>query len=245
MKVLRSSALFALLAGLGLALPAFAQAPNAPLGVVVSPVSAHIGNSAASDGATVYSGDFLSTDDGGSLLVRIGAISVELQSSSSAHLYRAPYGAVLELNSGSVVYSTPGNAAQNVVIVASDVRVTPVLDKQDLGRVSVDDPCNVTVQAERGQADVRVGSESRLVEEGKAYRVRAENSISYRKYLSPEDPDYHKYHEHKPCAAAYQTAKGRPPISGGHSPFLYVVIGTGIAVTAIPVAEAFESPNRP
>ena len=245
MNHLRSSSILTFLCALGFALTASAQTANAPLGVVVSPVSAYIGNSDASEGATVYSGDYLSTRDGGSLLVRIGTLSVQLQGSSSAHIYRAPYGAVLELNSGTVVYSTPGNPAQNVVIVASDVRVTPVADRPDYGRVSIDDPCNVTVQAERGQANVRVGSESRLVEEGKAYRVRAENSISYSKYLSPEDADYHKYHQHKPCAAAYQTAKGHPPIAGGTSRFLYLAIGATAAATAIPIAKALESPNRP
>lgn len=248
MKIARYLTLLVLLVSLGFALPLLAQdqpAAPAPLGLVARAVSAHLGNAPASEGATVYSGDYLLTDNDGSLLVRVGAISVELQSSSSAHIYRAPYGAVLELNSGSVVYSTPGSAAQNVVIVASDVRATPVLNLADFGRVSIEDPCNVTVQSQRGEVNVRVGSESHLVEAGKAYRVRAENSISYRKYVSPEDADYHDYHEHKPCAAPWQTAKGRAPISGGQSHFLYVAAGTVALVSGLAISEALESPNRP
>src|SRR5208283_2904845 len=142
------------------------------------------------------------------------------------------------------VYTTPGGG-QNVVIVASDVRITPVLSLGDVGRVSIDDPCNVTVQSQHGQADVHVGSESHIVEQGKAYRVRAENSISYRKYLSPEENDYHDFHEHKPCAADYQTIKGHSPIAPGQSRFLYVAIGTTVVLTTIPIVKAFESPNRP
>jgi len=228
---------------LGCGLPALAQAPNAPLGLVASAKSAKIGNSAASDGATIYSGDYISTDDGGGMLVRVGQLSIELQSNSSAHIYRAPYGAVVELNRGSVLYTTPGGG-QNVVIVASDVRVTPVLSFADYGRVSIDDPCNVTVQSERGKVDVRVGSESRLVEAGKAYRVRAENSISYRKYLSPDADEYHNYHDHTPCAA-YHAAKSHGPIAPGQSHFLYVAAGTAATLTILGVSEALESPNRP
>ena len=235
---------FAASASVCLAAPSSQQAPNAPLGIVGTASSARIGNSAAAEGTTVYSGDFLSADNHGSLLVRIGTLSIQLEGSSSAHIYRAPYGAVLELNSGSVVYSTTG-IAPKIVIVASDVRATPDAGMPDVGRVSLDDPCNVTVQSQKGQVDVRVGRESREVEEGKAYKVHAENSISYRKYLSPDDDDYHRYHEHTPCAAAYQTVKGRPPIAPGQSRFIYLAGGVAGVITILTVSEALESPNRP
>jgi hypothetical protein len=220
-----------------------AQSATPALGVVTKATAAHIGNAAAGEGATVYSGDYLSTDDNGVLQVRVGSLSLELQSNSSAHIYRAPYGAVVELNRGSALYTTPGGH-ENLVIVASDVRVTPVLAIADFGRVSIDDPCKVTVSSERGQADVHVGSESKLLEQGKAYRVAAENSLSYRDYLSPDDDDYHRHHEHKPCAA-YDTMKGHPPIAGGQSRFLYVAIGAVALVGALTIPKAFESPNRP
>jgi hypothetical protein len=111
---------------------------------------------------------------------------LDLQSSSAVHIYRAPYGAIVELNRGSVVYTTPGGQ-QNLVIVASDVRVTPVLSEADFGRVTMDDPCNVTVYSQRGETNVQVGSENRTVEQGKAYRVRAENEISYRKSVLSQE----------------------------------------------------------
>jgi len=222
---------------------AHAQGATPALGIVVKSSVAHIGNAAAADGATVYSGDYLSTDDNGAMQVRVGSLSLELQSNSAAHIYRAPYGAVVELNRGTAIYTTPGGH-ENLVIVASDVRVTPVLSMADFGRVSIDDPCRVTVSSERGQVDVRVGSESKLVEQGKAYRVAAEDSISYRDYLSPDDNDYHSHHEHKPCAA-YETVKGHAPIAPGQSRFLYVAIGAVALIGALTIPEAFESPNRP
>lgn len=233
-----------ILLALGTRLRAQTQAGAVPLGLIAKAVSAHVGNGAATEGATIFSGDYLSTDDSGSLQVRAGALAVELQPNSAAHIYRAPYGVVVELNRGSVLYTTPGGA-ENVVVVASDVRVTPVLTLADFGRVSIEDECNVDVQSEKGQTNVQSGSESKLIEQGKSYRVRAENSLNYREYVSPDDNDYHRYHEHKPCAAAYQTWKTARPIAGGSSKFLYLAGATAVIVTTIPIIKASESPSRP
>jgi len=244
MKILKLLTFAAFLGIVCAMVPGLARAQNTPLGLVAKAVNAHIGGSAATEGTTVYSGDVLSTDDSGVLLIRVGGLALELQNNSTAHIYKAPYGAVAELNHGSIVYTTPGGH-ENVVIVASDVRVTPVLNLADFGRVSIEDECNVSVQSQKGQADVRSGSESHLVEQGKAYRVRAENSVSYTKYLSPEADDYHKYHGHKPCAAEYQTVKGHTPIVGGQSHFLLVVGAAATVATIIPIIYAFESDNKP
>jgi len=219
------------------------QKQTQPLGMVAKAVKAQVGSADLSEGATVFSGDYLSTGDGGSLLVRFGTLSLELEPNSAAHVYRAPYGVVAELDRGTAVYSTPGNQ-QNLVIVASDVRVTPELTLSDLGSVSIDNPCNVTVHSQRGQANVSTGTESKLVEEGKAYRVTAENEVSYREYVSPDTNDYHSYHAHKPCAPV-KMAKGKPPVAAGQSRFLLVTAVVAGAATGIAVWKAYESASRP
>jgi len=228
-----------------LSVAALAQTPpaNPSLGLVAKSVSGHIGDAAAPEGATVYSGDYLSTEDTGSMLIRVGPLSLELQGSSAVHIYRAPYGAIVELNRGTVIYTTPGTG-QNIVIVASDVRVTPVLSLADLGRVSMDNPCEITVYSQRGQVNVQVGSESHLIAEAKAYRVHAINELSYREYVSPDASDYHHYHDHRPCAPL-EMVKGKPPIAPGQSRFLYVAAGVVGIATVLGVDEALESPNRP
>jgi len=241
----RSPLLLALILSLGLASPLLAQTQpqNPALGIIVRSTQASIGNAAASDGASIYSGDYLSTEDNGSLLVRVGALSVELESSSGLHIYRAPYGAVIELNRGSVIYTTPGGK-ENLVIVASDVRITPDASLADFGRVTIENPCEITVYSQRGQANAKAGKETHLVEEGKAYRVRAENRISYREYLSPEDADYHRYHEHEPCAPL-ETLHTHFPAAPAQSHFLLataVLIGVG---GGIGVYKAMESPDKP
>jgi hypothetical protein len=245
MKITRRILLVGLAMVAGGFSPAHAQTQtaNPPLGLVVRALKAHVGNTTLMDGSTLYSGDFLSTEDGGAVLVRMGSLSLELQGSSAAHVFRTPYGAIAELDRGTAIYTTPGGR-ENLVIVASDVRVTPVLAVADFGRVTIDDPCNVSVYSQKGQADVQVGSESHFVEEGRAYRVRAENAINYREYVSPEDSDYHNYHAHKPCAPV-QMVKGHAPIAPGQSRFLLVASIVVGAATIIAVSEALESPSRP
>jgi hypothetical protein len=244
-KSVRSPFLAMLALSLASAAPLLAQsgAATPALGLIIKSVAASVGNGAASDGASIYSGDYLSTGDNGSLLVRVGPMSVELQASSALHIYSAPYGAVIELNRGSVIYTTPGGK-ENLVIVASDVRVTPDPSLPELGRVTIDNPCEITVYSQRGQASAKVGSESHTVEEGKAYRVRAESKISYREYLSPDADNYHRYHEHEPCAPV-EMVKGHLPIAPATSHFLLVsgaLIGVGAGIATW---KALESPDRP
>jgi hypothetical protein len=219
------------------------QTQGLALGLVAKAQNAQVGNAPLTEGSTIYSGDYLSTGNEGSLLIRIGPLSLNLETSSAVHIYRTPYGAIVELDQGSVVYTTPGTG-ENIVVVANDVRVTPAVSIPDLGRVSINDPCNVTVYSQRGQADVKSGSESHFVEEGKAYRVRGENEISYRQYVSPADSDYHNYHVHKPCAPI-EMVRGHAPIAAGQSRFLLVTAVVVGAATGIGVWKALESPNRP
>jgi hypothetical protein len=242
MKIARVLALF-VFACCGSPLLAQSSSQTPALGLVARSSGGQIGNVAATEGTTVYSGDYLNTSDSGSLFVRIGALSLELEASSGAHIYRAPYGAVVELNHGAAVYSTPGNR-ENLVIVASDVRVTPALSAPQLGRVSIDDPCNLTVYSQRGQANVQVGSESRVVEQGKTYRVRALYQLNYRKYLSPDDDDYHRYHEHSPCAPL-EMSKSTLPIGPGQSHFEIATSAIISGIAIVMIHEALESPDRP
>ncbi|HYA62266.1 MAG TPA: hypothetical protein VED66_03635 [Candidatus Sulfotelmatobacter sp.] len=244
-QVIRSSSFTALIFMLGLVSPLLAQsqAQNPALGLVTKSAGGFIGDAPAPDGSSVYSGDYLSTEENGALYVRVGALSFQLEPSSALHIYRAPYGAVVELDRGSVIYTTPGTK-ENLVIVASDVRVTPELSLSDLGRVTIDNPCEITVYSQRGQADVLAGKESRNVEEGKAYRVRALNQVTYRRYLSPDDTDYHRYHDHEPCALQ-DMASGHAPIAAAHSRFLLVTAALVGGATGVAIWKVYESPDKP
>ena len=217
---------------------------NAPVGMVTKAQSARVGSSDAPEGTTIYSGDYLSTAAEGILQVRVGNLTLEFKGDSAAHIFRATYGAIIALNQGSVTYNKPGGQP-NVVIVASDVRITPVVTTAGAGSVSMVDRCNLLIQSKRGQIYVQVGSQSQLVEQGKAFRVRPLSSVSEHSPVSPDADNYHGSHSHEPCAGPTQAFKGRPPKPPSYSPFTAVVIGGTILITAIAVHEALESPNRP
>jgi hypothetical protein len=222
-----------------------AAAPaNTAVGVVTKSLSAHLGNSPGTEGATVFSGDYLSTDPGGILQVRVGNLSIEMQASSAGHIFQAPYGVIVTLNRGTLAYNKPAGQP-NVVIVASDVRITPVVSQASTGRVSVDDPCNLMIQSQRGQASVQVGSASQLVEQGKAFRVRPISSVSERTSVSPDADNFHESHQHQPCQGPTQTLNHQPPKPPSFSPFTAVAVGGAIVGTIIPLVIAFESPSRP
>ncbi|HTS30924.1 MAG TPA: hypothetical protein VMH81_33865 [Bryobacteraceae bacterium] len=245
MKTVRLLAFFLCIVMAGTLIPARSQAQsqNPALGLVGKSSNGRIGNLVTTEGSTVFSGDHLNTPENGTLLVRVGGLSLELQASSSAHIYRAPYGAIVELNRGTVIYNTPGTE-ENLVIVASDIRVTPAATVPDMGRVTIDDPCDITVYSQRGRVTVQAGSETRVMEEGKAYRVRALNNIGYNKFLSPDDDDYHRFHEHRPCAPV-EMVKGRPPVAPGQSHFLLVSAALIGGATGVGLWKALESPDRP
>lgn len=219
-------------------------AENAPLGMVTKTLSAHIGTSNSSEGTTIYSGDYLSTDADGVLQVRVGNLAIDLKGGSSAHIFRASYGVIVALNRGTLAYNKPGGQP-NVVIVASDVRITPVVSGASSGRVSVDDPCNLMIHSQLGQVYVQVGSASQLVEKGKAFRVRPISSVSERTSVSPDADNYHESHQHQPCQGPAQTFNNHPPKPPSFSPFTAVAVGVGIVGTTIPIVVALESPSRP
>jgi hypothetical protein len=85
-----------------------------PLGLIARAQKAHIGEPALTQGSTIYSGNYVSTEDVGAVLIRIGESSLELQSASAAPVYRTPYGAVVELNHGTAFFTTPGGHEMRV-----------------------------------------------------------------------------------------------------------------------------------
>jgi hypothetical protein len=220
------------------------QPQTQPLGIIGLSRNAFIDNAEASVGDSVFSGDSLSTRENGNLQLRVGSVSLYLGVSSAAHIYRAPYGAVVELNRGAAVYVTSAGK-EKLVIVALDIHVTPDVSEPDIGIVSIENPCEVSVYSRRGQVSVQLTEDSHVVGRGEAYRIHAENKITYREYLSPEASDYHRHHVHEPCAAKSTAHNQYPkaPIEPGH--FERSVI-PGIAILdGFLIRKALESPDRP
>ena len=202
-------------------------APSASFGTVVFADHAHVGYAAASVGATVFSGDRLSTEQMGSVQVRAGAARLLLSGNSIATLIQDNASNAATLTLGSATFST-ANSKAFVLHVASAV-IRPYTDGPTIGKVTVLGPKELIVQSTRGSLSIAVEDDVREIPEGTAYRI----------VLDPNAPD-----PQGPRGAGGK-GTGGPPIKAAKSKFIwYVIAATGVVTTWV-LHEIFESEDHP
>ena len=103
--------LLAVLLSLALLTSPLWAAPSAALGAVVFANRARVGDADTSVGATVFGGDRLSTDNAGSVQVRVGAARLLLSSSSIATLAQEEAGSSATLAAGTATFSAANSRA--------------------------------------------------------------------------------------------------------------------------------------
>jgi hypothetical protein len=189
---------------------------TAALGVVTQSIGGHLGTAVASAGATIYDGDRLDTEDKGALGLRAGTVQLSLLADTTVVMQHDEFGLTPTLERGSVVFRTEIGGLR---LSASDVRVRPQSSMPTVGQMTLE-TCSVLVTSRVQALEVTAGSETKIVQEGKSYRVLLGG----------------------PCS----TKSKRPPLlSGQRSRFLEIVlIGAGVAMIPI-LHEALESPDRP
>jgi hypothetical protein len=220
------------------------RAQNTPLGVVQQANLAHLGQGVVTEGATVYGGEMLSTDSGGTLELRVANSHFVLQESSRASFFPRPKGSVVELSDGVLTFRRDAGGS-DIEVVASDVRIAPEGDGAVMGQVTILSPCKVKVTSLLGQLDVISGKEKRTIKEKETYSVIPEVSVfDVRARVSPDDAEYHRSHSHKACGAGY-IPRGGGPISAGTSRFLLLAGTVAGVATGVGVYLALESPDKP
>jgi hypothetical protein len=100
------TALVAFLIGGLVCLPAKAAAARA-VGMVVVADHAHLGTAGAASGADIFPGDYLDTESGGTLRMKVGLGQMYLLSSSAAVLVQEDQRVVAHLQHGTLGFSTP------------------------------------------------------------------------------------------------------------------------------------------
>jgi hypothetical protein len=211
-----------LLATASLAFVPSSSAQDTPLGVVLQANLAHIRQSSLSEGASIFSGEEITTDVSGSADIRVANSRYSLASSSHGQFFPAhgAKGAVAELTSGTLTFRRDSGDAMEVV--ASDVRIVPQGDGPVTGQVTIFSPCKINVTAISGDLQVTAGSETHVVSEKDSYEVLPQQSVvSAASIMSPDDPAYHQSHTHKACVV--------PKQSNGTSQFTKVGIIAGAA----------------
>jgi len=201
-------------------------APSSTLGTIVYVDRARVGAAEASVGATVFSGDKLTTDKSGSVQVRAGAARLLLSSASAALLGQDDVSPFATLTSGSATFSTANSKAFAVHFGSAVIR--PNTDQPTIGQLTVLNSKELVVKATRGSLSVAVDDDVRVIPEGVGYRIVLDPNAD------PQGP-----------RGAGTKGYGGPPIKAARSKFMWYAIGVTAVVTFFAVQEALESPDRP
>ncbi len=202
-------------------------ASSSSLGIVVYADRAHVGAAQASVGATVFSGDRLSTEMTGSVQVRAGSARLLLSSSSIATLSQDEANPAATLTHGSATFSTSNSKAFALHVGSAVIR--PTTDQPTIGQITVLTPKELIVKSNRGSLTIAVEDDVREIPEGVGYRI----------VLDPNAPD-----PQGPRGAGSK-GYGSPPIKAAKSKFIWYAIAITAAVTTFAIHEALESPDRP
>ena len=192
-------------------------------GLIVSADRAKVGTARATSGATIFSGDRLSTEELGSLQVRAGAARLLLTASSHA-IWGAEEGKPeATLTGGTAVFSTANATA--FVLRAGTAVFRPQNDQPTVADVTLLSSKELIVRCSRGALTIAVEDDLRVIPEGSAYRVVLDAN-----------------------AASAETAHRwdqKQPQKAGKSKFIWYAIAFTALVTLFAVHEALESPDRP
>lgn len=149
-------------------LPAFAAAAR-PLGLVVQAREALLDNSNLAVGTTVYPGDTVQTDEGGTLRLKFGATQVYLLSSSAATFSERENIIRATVGRGTVGFSA--DAASDVELAVPQGILRAANGQEAYGQVSIIGPQDVVITSYRGSLVLDNEGELHTIPAGKSYRV--------------------------------------------------------------------------
>ena len=202
-------------------------APSSSLGTVVYADRAHVGAAQTSVGATVFSGDRLSTEPSGSVQVRAGAARLLLSGASIATFSQEDANPAATLTLGSATFSTANSNAFALHVASAVIR--PNTNQPTVGQVTVLNPKELIVKSTRGSLSIAVEDDVREIPEGAAYRI----------VLDPNAAD-----AQGPRGAGTK-GYGGSPMKAAKSRFIWFAVAATAVVTVFGFTEVFESPNRP
>lgn len=161
----------ALVVGGMLYMPAMA-ASQKPLGLVVQSQLAHLDSADAAVGTTVYAGDALETQEGGTLRLKLGLSQLYFLSSTSATFAQNSDTARLDMTRGAVGISSVSPDRIELETPLGIVRAEK--GASAVGQVRITGPQEMTVSAYRGNLVIDRDGEEHTVEAGKSYDVTLE-----------------------------------------------------------------------
>ncbi|MGA3299442.1 MAG: hypothetical protein ABSD87_05085 [Candidatus Acidiferrales bacterium] len=173
MRSLCKSLFIAILVASLLNIPAFAApalaANDKPLGLVTQAQEAVIGTALVAVGTTVYPGDTVETEEGGTLRMKVGGSQVYLLASSAATLSQKSDMVHALVSRGTVGFSS--NGTDQVGLEIPEGIVSAANGQPAYGQVTITGPLEVVISAYRGTLVLNNDGELHMIPAGKSYRV--------------------------------------------------------------------------
>jgi hypothetical protein len=198
-----------------------ASPASTPLGVVLQAERAHVGIDITADGATIYEGDRLETQDGGTLRARLNGSQMYLRPSTATEVHNLPNGFSASLMRGTVVASSP--EGQTFRLLANGATIRPAGTQAAAVQVTWVNATQLLLTSNRGEIEISMGDEVKTIEAGNSYRMET----------VPEEASQ---------GPAGSTGSGRP-VHTARNRFVLVAIIAVSAATAIGVWRVLVSPS--
>jgi hypothetical protein len=147
-------------------IPSFA-ANEKPLGLVTQAQEAHLGSATVAIGTTVYPGDTLATDEGGTVRLKVGGSQFYLLASSAATLSAGSNSVNASVARGTVGFSSNGSDQLSLEIPEGTLRAA----NGQPGYVTILGPREVIISAYRGTLVLDNDGDLHEIPAGKSYRV--------------------------------------------------------------------------
>jgi hypothetical protein len=208
----KSGVLAALVAAVFALSATAAPAPVGSMGVVLQASNASLSGSPVVNGATIFSGDTLATDNAGELRARFGSSQIYLFPSSTVSISPSANGFSADLTGGTVLLSSA--AGETYQVLADGAVVQPKGNEKSVAQISWVSPTELTLSSRQGDLEVTMGDETQTVSEGSSYRMM----------IAPAS---------QPAASPAASPAAQPAITSGQNRFYLVAIVLIAATTTI------------
>jgi hypothetical protein len=174
-RTLLNTCFFVILSAAVVGTPAFASPANpasAPLGVILQADNAQVGADITAGGATIYDGDRLQTESGGTLRAQLGGPQMYLRQNTSALVHGFPKGFSANLGTGTVVVSAI--QGQTFQLIADGATIRPAGQQGAVAQITVVSANEVLLTSTRGALEITMGDEVKTIDSGTSYRMEVE-----------------------------------------------------------------------
>jgi len=144
-------------------------ATEKPLGLVIQAQEAQIGTAALAIGTTVYPGDTVETETGGTLRLKVGGSQIYLLASSAATLSQKSDMVHALVSRGTVGFSS--NGTDRFALEIPEGIVSAANGEPAYGQVTIIGPREVVIAAYQGTLVLDNEGELHSIPAGKSYRV--------------------------------------------------------------------------